>query len=295
MKDDDSKRPEKDILEEVPVFSDRDFEEFLAIEEESPEGEETPGEGDPSPETFASLTKQRRSKRSLMMVALLCLGLGILVLVVLFFVMKPEVRKPQIVAKRMKGPIPSVEREEKPTIPATIAEEAKERELSEGSVPKVEKPALPKLPEALPVGREGVAKKKVVGIEGTELPGGKEGTEAVGEKPEIEGKEEVKPQVAKAEESKPRVVPERKMPAGRFTVNVGSFRKRTRAEVLMKQLEEKGYEAFVAKATIPKKGTWYRVSVGRFPSRGEARSFAQALKEKEGIDSFVREVEETKR
>jgi cell division septation protein DedD len=294
MKDDDYERPEKDTIEEVPVFSDRDLEEFLAIDEESTEGEETPREGDPAPETFASLTKQRRSKRSLMWVALLCLGLGILVLVV-FFVMKPEVRKPQIVAKRMKRPIPSVEREEKPTIPTTVGEEAKERELSEGGVPKVEKPAPAKLPETLPVGREGGAEKKVVGTGGTELPEKEKGAEAVGEKPEIEGKEEVKPQVAKAEQLETRAIPERKMPVGRFTVNVGSFRKRARAERLMKQLEEKGYEAFVAEATIPKKGTWYRVSVGRFPSRGEARSFAHAFKEKEGIDSFVREVEETKR
>jgi cell division septation protein DedD len=295
MKDDEPKQPEKDALEEVLAFSDQDFEEFLAVEEESPKGEEPPREGGPLPGTFAFLTKQRRSKRSLMLVALLCLGLGILVLVVLFFVMKPEVRKPQIIAKRMKRPIPSVEREGKPTIPATTAEEAKEGESSEGGVPKVEKPALPKLPEALPAGGEGAAEKKVAGPEEPELPGRKGVTEAAGEKPEIAGKEEVKPQVAKAEESKPRVVPERKMPVGRFTINVGSFRKRPRAERLMQQLEEKGYEAFVAEAAIPQKGTWYRVSVGRFPSRGEARSFAQALKEKEGIDSFVREVEETTR
>jgi cell division septation protein DedD len=293
MKDDDSERPERETLEEMLALSDRDFEEYLLVEEESTKGEEAAGEGDPPPETLTSLTRQRRSKRSLMLVALFCLGLGVLVLVVLFFVMRPEVRKPQIVAKRMKRPIPSVEREGKPTIPATVGEEAREGALSEGGVPKGEEPAPAKLPGILPVGREGGPEKRVVGTGGTELPEGKEGTEAAG-KPEIEGKEEVKPQVAKAEQPETRTIPEGKMPAGRFTVNVGSFRKRDRAERLMKQLEEKGYEAFVAEATIPQKGTWYRVSVGRFTSRGEAGSFAQALKEKEGMDSFVREVKETK-
>ena len=119
--------------------------------------------------------------------------------------------------------------------------------------------------------------------------------EVEGKRREIEGKEEGKPQVAMVEKPKGRAIPEGKLPTGRYTVNVGSFRKRVRAERLMKELDEKGYKAFVEEAAIPKKGTWYRVAVGRFPSRGEAQAFARAVKEKEGIDSFVRKLKEAER
>jgi len=62
----------------------------------------------------------------------------------------------------------------------------------------------------------------------------------------------------------------------------------------VRELEEKGYEAFVEKASISQKGTWYRVAVGRFSSRGEALAFAQGLKEK-GINySFVRKLKGVK-
>ena len=56
----------------------------------------------------------------------------------------------------------------------------------------------------------------------------------------------------------------------------------------MDELTETGYEAFIMKATIPESGTFYRVSVGRFESREEALALAKELREKKGIDTFVR-------
>ena len=302
MKDNNHERPEKDTPEEVPVFSDRDLEDYLKVEEEYSKGGEMPTERDPSPQILASLKRQRRSKRSLMYVALLCIGLGILVLAV-FFVMRPEVRKPQIVAKRMKRPIASVERKEEPMAPGVVGKKEGEEKLSEGGIPEGEKPSARKLPEAPLTSREREAEKKVVIIGGAELPKGDEGekvAEAEEKGPDITRKPETKPpetkpQFAKAEEPKIRAIPEQKLPIDRFTINVGSFKKKVRAERLMKELKEKGYKAFVAEATIPQRGTWYRVSVGRFPSRGEAQTFARALKEKEGLNSFVRELKETER
>jgi len=144
MKDKNDEGLGKDTPEEVPAFSDQDLEDYLKVEEEYSGGEEEhsggaemPREADPSPQTMASLKRQKRSKRSLMFIALLCIGLGILVLVVFFF-MRPEIRKPQIVAKRMKRPIPAAEKEEKRTIPGVVEEE----KVPEGGIPEKEKPKI---------------------------------------------------------------------------------------------------------------------------------------------------------
>jgi cell division septation protein DedD len=268
-------------------------EEYSGGEEEHSGGAEMPREADPSPQTIASLKRQKRSKRSLMFIALLCIGLGILVLVVFFF-MRPEVRKPQIVAKRMKRPIPAAERQERRTVPGVVGEE----KVPEAGVPEKEKPAVSAPSEPSMVIREKGKDKKVIILGGKELP--KEGEEVkVSEeeaiKPETPEESQEKPKVAKVEEPKSRPAPEEKLPRGKYTVNVGSFREKARAERLRKELEEKGHKAFVAKAAIPQKGTWYRVSVGRFPSRAEAEAFSRALKEKDGFSSFVRELKETER
>jgi cell division protein FtsN len=297
MKDDNYEIPEGDNSEEVPVFSDRDLEDYLDVGEEYSSEGEMPREVDPPPQTLASLKRQRRSRRSLIFVALICFGLGILVLVI-FLGMKPEVKEPQIVAKRMKGRIPSIEGEEGPAIPGAIEEKGMEEKPLEAQIPGLEKPSVPKLPEESLVSREREAEQKVVIIGGTEPPKGEEENkvlEAEKEGSDTRGKEETKPQFAKAEGSKIQGIPERKLPIDRFTVNIGSFRERTSAERLTNELKAKGYKAFVAEATIPQKGTWYRVSVGRFPSREEAQAFARTVKEKEGTDSFVRELKETER
>lgn len=298
MKDDNYEKREMDNSEEVPVFSDRDLEDYLEVEEKYSNVGETPPEVDPPPQTDYSLKRQRRSRRSLIFVVLICFGLGILVLLA-YHVMKPEVKKPKIVARRMKRPIPSIERKEGPAIPGAVGKEGREEKPLEGGIPEVEeRPSTPKLPETPLVSREREAEKKVVIIGGAEPPKGeKEGkvTRAEEEGPDMKRKGETKPQFAKAEESKIRAIPEGKLPIGRFTINVASFRERVRAERLMNELKGKGYKAFVAEAPIPQKGTWYRVSVGHFPSREEAQAFGRAVKEKEGIDFFVRKLKAVKK
>ncbi len=293
MKDKNNEGSGKDTPEEVPVFSDQDLEDYLKVEEEYSGGAEMATEPDPSPQTIASLKRQKRSKRSFMFIALLCIGLGILVLVVFFF-MRPEVRKPQIVAKRMKRSIPAPEREEKRTIPGVVGEE----KVPEGGVPEKEKPAVSAPSEPSMIIQERGTDKKVIILGGKELPKEEKEvkvSEEEARKPEAREESQEKPKVAKVEEPKSRPAPEEKLPSGRYTVNVGSFRERARAERLRKELEEKGHKAFVAKAAIPQKGTWYRVSVGRFPSRAEAETFSRTLKQKDGLSSFVRELKETER
>jgi cell division septation protein DedD len=223
---------------------------------------------DPSRQSLFPGGTLNSSGRSLLLVILLCVLFGAVLLGLISF-MKPEVKRPSWVGQRIRLPIPSVEREGRPP---------------------VFKP-----PESQTVIQEEPGQEKVRITGERELP--KEEKEvAVAEvgvkKPEVEGEGQGKTQVAMVEEPKGPGKPEGKLPKGLYTVNIASFRKRDRAQRLIKELEGKGYEAFVEEANIPQKGTWYRVAVGRFPSRKEALAFARELKGK-GIDySFVRKLRE---
>jgi len=290
MKDNNYERPEKISSEEELVFSDGDREDYPEIEKESAEGEERPKAADPPPQALTSLKRQRRLRRSLMLVVLLCLGLGALALAV-FLVMKPEVKKPRIIAKH----VPSGEGGDVSTTPAPAEKEKEGEEAFKGRVPEGERPVSSE--PTIVIKEEGTRKKmfilgeKEVPKEEEEVRAaeGEGRSSAIEKKSEGERKEEGKRTVAKVEGAKPPVITTPKPLAGKYTVNVGSFREKARAERLMRELDGKGYRAFVAESAVPKKGTWYRVSVGRFSSREEAQVFAQTLKDKERMDSFVRE------
>ena len=296
MKDFTDDKPEKDTSEEVPVLSDWDPEDSSEVEKEYSE-EDTLSEMDTSPQAFASMRRQKWSKRSLILVLLLCVVFGVLLLVVISF-MKPEKKRPQIVDKRIKLSIETIEREKESTISGLVGRKETEEKPVGEALPEGEKSIVARPMKSSVAIQERGPKKEM------SIPGGEEvpkqeipvlGAEVEGRKLEIEKREQGESQVAMVEESKGRAIPEGKRPRGRYTVNVASFRERVRAERLTKELEKKGYKAFVEEAPISKKGTWYRVAVGRFSSRGEAQTFARTLKEKEKMDSFVRELKEAKK
>ncbi len=247
---------------------------------------------------LASLRSQERSRGSLILIGLLFVVFGSLALVFALFI-KPEVQRPQFVGERIRLPIMSVEKEEGPRIPGIVEDTGMEEKSSEGGILEEEKPigSEPPEPSAIIEG-EGIENKelsifaeKEVSEEKSDLPV----DEMEGKRTEIEGEEEEKTKVAMVEESKGLVISEGKITTGRFTLNIASFRNKDNADRLMKELEEKGYEAFIEKANIPGKGTWYRVAVGRFSSRGEALAFARGLKEKGVSYSFVRKITEVKK
>jgi cell division septation protein DedD len=246
---------------------------------------------------LASLRSQERSRRSLIFIGLICVVFGSLALVFALF-MKPEVQRPQFVGKRIRLPIMSVEKEEGPRIPGIVEEGGMEEKPLEGGILEEGKLISSESPEpSIAIQETGVSKEMLILGEKEASDEEQEVTiaEREGKRAEIEGKEEEKTKVAMVEESKGLAIPERKVTTGRYTLNIASFRNESNADQLLKELEDKGYEAFVEKANIPGKGTWYRVAVGRFSSRGEALAFARGLKEKGVNYSFVRKITEVKK
>jgi cell division septation protein DedD len=67
---------------------------------------------------------------------------------------------------------------------------------------------------------------------------------------------------------------------GKFTAQVGSFNSHSEANERVSSLRAAGFEANVAAAELPGRGTWYRVQVGRFADREEAAKTVAALRAK---------------
>lgn len=71
--------------------------------------------------------------------------------------------------------------------------------------------------------------------------------------------------------------PVHKEPVYRFSVQVAAFKNVDRARELIVYLRRKGYDAYQATASLPDKGTYHRVRVGRFTSREEALATVSRL------------------
>jgi len=67
---------------------------------------------------------------------------------------------------------------------------------------------------------------------------------------------------------------------GVWTVQLNAFPQERDADRLAKRLKDKGYDAYVASTDIKGK-TWYRVRVGHFATREEARALQEELRVKE--------------
>lgn len=65
---------------------------------------------------------------------------------------------------------------------------------------------------------------------------------------------------------------------GKYTVQVSSWQTRRRAERDAQRFSAKGFNAYIQSADLPELGgTWYRVRVGSYATRNEARALAEQL------------------
>lgn len=65
---------------------------------------------------------------------------------------------------------------------------------------------------------------------------------------------------------------------GKYTVQIRASQKEEEANKIVETLVSKGYPAFIKVAKIPGKGTWFRIRIGTFKTRGEAELYGDSLR-----------------
>jgi cell division septation protein DedD len=65
-----------------------------------------------------------------------------------------------------------------------------------------------------------------------------------------------------------------------YTVQVESFKDPEIAAARMRELQNRGFDAWVAWIDLGEMGTWYRVLVGKYKEKGEAQAMARKLSQK---------------
>jgi DedD protein len=76
-------------------------------------------------------------------------------------------------------------------------------------------------------------------------------------------------------------------PDGIFTLQLSAYQDRVEADRFAASLRDKGYAPFIVEASLPGKGTWYRVRMGRFPTRDAAARYLSDFKRETSIDAIV--------
>jgi cell division septation protein DedD len=84
----------------------------------------------------------------------------------------------------------------------------------------------------------------------------------------------------------PAVVPAAKTDAGKYTIQLAAIAERGKAEKTVKQLKEKGFDAYYYETKVNKK-TLYRIRCGKFTDRADAVKTALKLQEKTGLKGYV--------
>jgi cell division septation protein DedD len=70
-----------------------------------------------------------------------------------------------------------------------------------------------------------------------------------------------------------------------FTVHLASFKEKANADRSLASLKSKGVPAFLTRIELDQTA-WYRLMVGRFPTRGEAEAYGRELRQKGLLDNL---------
>jgi cell division septation protein DedD len=72
-----------------------------------------------------------------------------------------------------------------------------------------------------------------------------------------------------------------------YTLQVASFETREEAQAFASDLRGRGHNVFLVRTSTPERGTWFRVRVGPFSSRGEATRYQARFERQERLPTFL--------
>jgi cell division septation protein DedD len=74
---------------------------------------------------------------------------------------------------------------------------------------------------------------------------------------------------------------------GAWTLQIAAYQDKAEADRMTSTLRDKGYAPFVVEAQVPNKGLWYRVRMGRFPTKDAAGRYLADFKRETAISAIV--------
>jgi DedD protein len=75
--------------------------------------------------------------------------------------------------------------------------------------------------------------------------------------------------------------------AGSWSIQLSAHQDKTEADRFSAGLRDKGYAPFVVQATLPNKGTWYRVRLGHFPTKEAATRYLVDFRRETSMSAMV--------
>lgn len=74
---------------------------------------------------------------------------------------------------------------------------------------------------------------------------------------------------------------------GNYTLQLAAQQSRAEADRFAQNLKAKGYAPYIVEAEVPGKGTWYRIRLGRFPSKDSAQNYLKDFRRETQLEGFV--------
>jgi cell division septation protein DedD len=74
---------------------------------------------------------------------------------------------------------------------------------------------------------------------------------------------------------------------GAWTIQLAAYQDRAEADSFAAGLRDKGYAPFIVEASIPGKGTWFRVRMGRFGTKEAAGRYLEDFKRETSMSAIV--------
>src|SRR5262249_11191804 len=73
----------------------------------------------------------------------------------------------------------------------------------------------------------------------------------------------------------------------RFTLQISSFQDKSEADALVAKLTSAGYKPYVILSDVEGKGTFFRVRIGEYKSKGDATSAKETFEKKQKLIAYV--------